>query len=99
MDNKVKEQMQAIGKAIKNQRIKKERRQVELAQSIGVSIPVIGYVEKATHAAKIDNILMVCNELGLSIEVKEDSIELARQQIKEGKVHTPKQARTKLQIK
>jgi transcriptional regulator with XRE-family HTH domain len=74
MDEKIKNQMQKIGRVIKSRRIEKGRKQVELAESVGISIPVVGYMEKATHATKIDSLLSVCNELGLNVEVTKNDL-------------------------
>ena len=59
---------QDLGARIREQRIRKDWTQEQLAATIGMSTSFVGHIERGTRKASLETLVLLANALGLSLD-------------------------------
>jgi transcriptional regulator with XRE-family HTH domain len=57
-----------LGKKIRNERRRQDLTQEQLAEAVNVTPPYIGQVERGARGVSIENLVNICNHLGVTVD-------------------------------
>lgn len=62
-------EQQALGRRIREERLKLNLTQEKLAEDVNLSMAYIGQIERGERSLTLDNLIAVANRLGVTVEI------------------------------